>query len=243
MRFKDKVCIVTGGGSGIGQATCLRLAAEGGKVVVMDLKGDRAGETVQKIQAAKGEAVASAGDVSDSKAVRAAIDLAVSKWGKVDVVVNDAAMMTFDRIVDLAEDAWDKVLAVNLKSVFLFAKYAIPKMPKGGAIVNISSVHAHQTEAGVGPYAASKGGMEALCRVLSLECLDRGVRINCVAPGAVNTPMLWNNPNVKSGKERPEGDIGQPADIAAVVAFLASDEAKFVNGTTVVADGSKLDSL
>jgi glucose 1-dehydrogenase len=116
-------------------------------------------------------------------------------------------------------------------------------MPKGGSIVNTSSVHAHESEAGVAPYAASKGAMEAFMRVLALECEDRKIRVNCVAPGAVNTPMLWNNPNVKSGKEKVQGAVGEPADLAAAICFLASSEARFVNGTTLVVDGARLDIL
>ena len=114
-------------------------------------------------------------------------------------------MMTFTPIVDLPEDDWDKVLAVNLRSVFLFCKYGVPHMPAGRRIVNISSVHAHETTRNVVPYATSKGGMEAFTRGFSEELADRKIRINCVAPGAVDTPMLWNNPNVKSGAEKIEG--------------------------------------
>ena len=132
---------------------------------------------------------------------------------------------------------------MNLKSVFLFCKYVIPHMPAGSAIVNTSSVHAHESEAGVGPYAASKGAMEALTRVLALELEQKKIRVNCVAPGAVDTPMLWNNPNVKSGKEKIEGAIGKPQDLAAAICFLAASEAQFVNGTTLVVDGARLDIL
>lgn len=116
-------------------------------------------------------------------------------------------------------------------------------MPAGGAIVNTSSVHAHESEAGVAPYASSKGGMEAFTRVLALELETQKIRVNCVAPGAVNTPMLWNNPNVKSGKEKVQGAVGQPEDLAAAICFLACDEARFVNGTTLIVDGARLDIL
>jgi NAD(P)-dependent dehydrogenase (short-subunit alcohol dehydrogenase family) len=157
--------------------------------------------------------------------------------------VNDAAMMTFKRVVELEVEDWDHLMNVNLRSVFLFCKLAVPHMPKGSAIVNVSSVHAHETEAGVAPYAASKGGMEAFTRALTLELEAKKIRVNCVAPGAVNTPMLWNNPNVKSGKEKVKGAVGEPADLAAAICFLASSEARFVNGTTLVADGARLDIL
>jgi glucose 1-dehydrogenase len=124
-------------------------------------------------------------------------------------------MMTFTPIVELPDQDWDRVLAVNLRSVFLFCKYGVPHMPAGGAIVNISSVHAHETTKNVVPYASSKGGMEAFTRGFSEELAQRKIRINCVAPGAVDTPMLWSNPNVKSGAEKIQGAIGKPEDIAA----------------------------
>lgn len=242
MRFKDRVCLVSGSGSGIGKATCLRLAREGGRVAVLDIN-DGGQETVEEIKRAGGEAVFVKTDVSDSAQVQAAVKAAVERWGAVHVVVNDAAMMTFKPVVELADEDWDKVLAVNLRSVFLFCKYAVPHMPAGGAIVNISSVHAHETTKNVVPYASSKGGMEAFTRGFSEELAARKIRINCVAPGAVDTPMLWNNPNVKSGAEKIQGAVGKPEDIAAAVCFLASDEARFITGTTLVADGGRLDIL
>ncbi len=243
MRFTDKVCLVTGGGSGIGQAACERFAREGGKVVVVDLNPDHGNETVQKITQAGGQTIFAKADVGSSTEVQAAIKMGVDKWGKLDVIVNDAAMMTFKPILDLAEDDWDKVLDVNLKSVFLFCKYGVPHMPQGSSIVNISSVHAFETTKNVVPYASSKGGMEAFTRGFSEELADRKIRINCVAPGAVNTPMLWNNPNVKSGVEKVTGAVGDPADLAAAICFLAAEEARFITGTTLVVDGGRLDIL
>ncbi len=116
-------------------------------------------------------------------------------------------------------------------------------MAPGSSIVNVSSVHAHETTVNVAPYAASKGGMEAFSRALSRELGAKKIRVNCVAPGAVDTPMLWSNPNVRSGREKVQGAIGAPDDIAAAIAFLAADEARFVNGTTLVVDGGRLDIL
>ena len=243
MRFTDKVCIVTGGGSGIGRAACQRFAAEGGKVTVVDLNPDHGNGTVDLITKAGGEAIFAQANVGASAEVRAAIDATISKWGRLDVIVNDAAMMTFSPLIDLPEDDWDRVMGVNLRSVFLFCKYGVPHMPEGSAIVNISSVHAHETTKNVVPYATSKGGMEAFTRGFSEELADRKIRINCVAPGAVNTPMLWDNPNVKSGTEKVEGAVGEPADLAAAICFLAADEARFITGTTLVVDGGRLDIL
>jgi glucose 1-dehydrogenase len=243
MRFKDKVCLVTGGGSGIGKATCERIAREGGKVTVVDLKEDHGRQTARAIQAAGGEAIFSKTDVGSVDDIKASIDATVKKWARIDVVVNDAAMMTFKPIVELPDDDWDKVLRVNLKSVFLYCKYAVPHMRPGSSIVNVSSVHAHETTRNVVPYASSKGGMEAFTRGASEELADRKIRINCVAPGAVDTPMLWNNPNVKSGVEKVKGSIGKPEDIAAAICFLASEEARFITGTTLIVDGGRLDLL
>ncbi|MDQ2901549.1 MAG: glucose 1-dehydrogenase [Acidobacteriota bacterium] len=243
MRFKDKVCIVTGGGSGIGKASCKRFAQEGGKVVVVDLNVRHGNETVQEIVQAKGEAIFVKCDVGNPDEIKAAIQATVDKWGKIDVVVNDAAMMTFKPIVDLPDDEFDKVLNVNLRSVFLFCKYSTPHMPKGGAFVNISSVHAYETTKNVVPYATSKGGMEAFTRGFAEELAAKKIRINCVSPGSVNTPMLWNNPNVKSGVEKVTGAVGQPEDIAAAVCFLAAGEARFITGTNLTVDGGKLDIL
>jgi len=243
MRFSNHVCIVSGAGSGIGKACALQFAREGGKVTVVDLNEQHGNQTVQEITSAKGEAIFAKCNVGDSAEIQAAIKSTVDKWKKIDVVVNDAAMMTFKPVVDLPDDDWDKVLNVNLRSIFLFCKYSAPHMPPGGAFVNISSVHAHETTKNVVPYASSKGGMEAFTRGFSEEIASKKIRINCVAPGAVDTPMLWNNPNIKSGVEKVEGAIGKPEDIAAAVCFLASSEARFITGTTLVVDGGRLDIL
>jgi glucose 1-dehydrogenase len=242
-RFQDKVCLVTGAGSGIGRAAAKRFASEGGKVIITDLNEQHGKQAFQEIVQAGGEAIFVKTDVSNSSEVQAAVDAGVKRWGRIDVVVNDAAVMTFKPIIELSEDEWDKVQNVNLRSVFLFCKYATPHMHAGGAFVNISSVHAHETTKNVVPYAASKGGIEAFTRGFSEEIARRKLRINCVAPGAVNTPMLWNNPDVKNGTEKIQGAVGEPEDIAAAICFLASSEARFITGTTLVVDGGRLDIL
>jgi glucose 1-dehydrogenase len=241
MRFQDKICLVTGAASGIGRATAERLAAEGGRVAVVDLNADAAREVAAGIQARGGQAIPLPTDVGDAEQVRRAVEAVAKKWGRVDVLVNNAALMRFAPVVETAEADWDRVIRANLNSVFNFTRLCLPLM-KTGAIVNVSSVHAHENTANCASYAASKGAIEAFSRALSRE-LPAGIRVNCVAPGAVNTPMLWNNPNVKSGKEKVEGAIGEPADLAAAICFLAADEARFVQGTTLVVDGGRLDIL
>ena len=236
------MCLVTGGGSGIGRATSLRLAYEGGRVLVVD-RQDSGDGTASRICDSGGEAEFFRADVGRSEQVQAAVQSAVRRWGRLDVIINNAATMSFDPVLDLAEDEWDRVLNVNLRSVFLLCKHGVPHMPPGGSIVNLSSVHAHATTKGVVPYAASKGAIEAFTRGFSEEMLARRIRVNCVAPGAVDTPMLWDNPNVQSGMETVDGAVGWPDNIAAAVAFLASDEAAFITGTTLIADGGRLGGL
>lgn len=150
--------------------------------------------------------------------------------------------MTYKPITDLPIEEWDKVFAVNLRAAFLLCKYCIPYMEKA-AVVNVSSVHARGTTANVIPDAASKAALEAFPRGMSREYKPDKLRMNCVAPGAVDTPMLWDNPNVKNGVAKVEGVIGQPEDVAAAICFLASDEASFINGTTLVVDGGRLQIL
>ena len=242
MLFINKVCLVTGAGSGIGRATAERFASEGGKVLVIDRDEEGGKQTVDLIRKNKGEAIFSKCDVGNEEEIKASVQLALDTWKRIDVVVNNAAMMTFKKIVDLTTEEWDKVMAVNLRSVFLFCKYTIPHLNKG-AIVNVSSVHAHETTANVVPYASSKGAMEAFIRGVSLEYPYPKLRINCVAPGAVDTPMLWNNPKIKSGAEKVEGAVGKPEELAAAICFMASDDASYINGTTLVVDGGRLDIL
>ncbi len=242
MRFDGKNCLVTGAGSGIGRATALQLAAEGGKVMVVDRNEDGGEETVALITKAGGTAAFCKTDVGLEHEVIASVQHAFEKWKSIDVLVNNAAMMTFKKITELKLEEWNEVMAVNLRSVFLFCSYTIPRM-KRGAIVNVSSVHAHQSTPNVIPYAASKAAIEAFTRGVSLEYPATQVRINCVAPGAVDTPMLWNNPNIKSGAEKVEGAVGKPENLAAAICFLASAEAAYINGTTLVVDGGRLDIL
>lgn len=242
MRFENKICLVTGGGSGIGRATCLRMASEGGTVIVVDIDEQHGNETAEIVRQHKGNAIFIKANVGISEDIKNCVKKVIDEFNRIDVLVNNAAFMTFTKIVDLEESDWDKVMNINLKSVFLFCKYSLPHM-KNAAVVNLSSVHAFQTTPDVLPYATSKGGMEAFTRGLSLEYKPAQARFNCVAPGSVDTPMLWSNPKVKDGGERMVGTIGKPEEIAAAICFLASDEASYVNGTTLAVDGNRLNIL
>ncbi|WP_210513615.1 SDR family NAD(P)-dependent oxidoreductase [Hymenobacter terricola] len=244
MRFIDKVCVVTGGTSGIGRAACVRLAAEGGTVVVLGRDKADGAETVRLTTKAGGKATFMACDLARPRAITATVAKVLAKYHRVDVLVCDAAMMTFDHLVDLPLTQWDLLMLVNLRSLAQLTQLCLPHMPAGSAIVAISSVHAHQTTANVVPYATSKGGVEAFVRGMSLELDRKQTRINAVAPGAVDTPMLWGNPNVKDGVEKiDKATVGTPEELAAAIAFMASSEASFIHGTTLVVDGGRLAQL
>ena len=242
MRFTNKVCVITGGASGIGRATALQMAREGGLIALVDLNRDAACATIEAIEKEGGHALWLRTDVGSAEQVRAAMAQVELVWGTVDVLVNNAATMTFDPVTELEVEDWDRVLNVNLRAAFLFSKYAVPMM-EGGAIVNVSSVHAHATTANVAAYAASKAGLEAFTRALSLEHPAEKVRVNAVAPGSVDTPMLWSNPNLASGAETLSGPVAKPEEIASAICFLASKDASFINGTTLHVDAGKLSGL
>ena len=249
MRLRDKVAIVTGSTSGIGKAAAERFVAEGAKLTVVGRNAEH-GQILERTlrhRAASqeaGDALFVRADVSRPEDIRQVVSAAVERWSLVDILVNNAAMMTFQRVADLDEAAWDKVLSVNLKAAFLFAKHCLPHMREGSSIVNVSSVHAQSTSPAVVPYATSKGGLEAFTRGLAVECAEQKIRVNALRPGAVDTPMLWSNPNIKSGAEKINpSDIGQPEEIAAAILFLASGEAGFVTGAVLNADGGRLARL
>ena len=242
-RFTNKAALVTGGTSGIGRATCLRLAAEGARVAVLGRDATDGKEVVNTIKAAGGQAAFYRCDLAQPAQITRTVHRLLADFGHLDVLVSNAAMMTFQPLAELALKDWDAVLNVNLRAFAQLCQLCLPAMPAGSAVVVISSVHAHQTTSNVAPYAASKGAVEALVRALSRELDIAQTRINAVAPGAVDTPMLWSNPNVKNGTEKIEGAVGRPEDIAAAVAFLASAEAAFIHGTTLVVDGGRLAQL
>lgn len=244
-RFEGKVAIVTGAGSGIGLAIAKRLGSEGAKVVIADLDVAKAGAAAESVKhAGAPDAWGSACDVSDEAQVTSCVESTVERFGAINVIVNNAGLMTFKPLIDLTGDDWRLVLGVDLLGTFYFIKEAFKHMRPGGSIVNVASIHAIETEPTVAPYAAAKAAVLSLTRSAAIEGKPRGIRVNAVLPGAVDTPMLWDNPNVKSGVEKIDrSDVGEPEDIAAGIAFLASDEARFVQGASLIIDGGRLDRL
>ncbi|PTY05759.1 oxidoreductase [Opitutaceae bacterium EW11] len=245
MSMENKVVIITGGAGGIGLAVARRFAAEKTRVALVDLHEDKAKSAAEGVKhAGAADAIGVGCDVSDEKQVEAAAKTVMERFGRIDVVVNNAGLMTFKAITDLTGDDWKRILHVDLLGAFYFTKQAFLVMKEGGAIVNVSSVHAVETEPLVAPYAAAKAALLSFTRSAALEGAPRKIRVNAILPGAVDTPMLWENPNVKAGVEKIDpNDIGKPAEIAEVIAFLAFPAASFVQGAAVRVDGGRLSRL
>jgi NAD(P)-dependent dehydrogenase (short-subunit alcohol dehydrogenase family) len=244
-RFEGKAAIVTGGSGGIGSAICRRLGEEGARVVVAATRQDAVDAAADQVKAAGApDAFGMVCDVSDEAAVEATAKACVERFGRLDVVVNNAGLMTFKPLADFTEDDWLKVLSVDLMGAMHFTRQAFHRMPQGGAIVNIASVHAVMTTPNVAPYAASKAALLSLTRSAAIEGKAQGIRANVILPGAIDTPMLWSNPNLKSGAEKLDPkDVGKPEHIAGATAFLASDDAAFVTGASLAVDGGRLAQL
>jgi len=248
MRLKGKICIVTGGGSGIGRATCQLFAREGASLAVAD-KNKAAAEAVRE-ECAKLGAPARAIVVDVSKASDAArmVDDTVKAFGRLDVLINNAGYGIAGSVVETDEQAWDDLMAVNVRGVFLCAKYAIPAMKAngGGVIVNTASTVAAIGIPNRAAYCASKGAVAALTRAIAVDHVKDNIRCNAVAPGTIDTPyfneILRKSPDgaaVRRGLEQRQlmGRLGTPEEIAAGILFLASDESRFATGSILTLDG------
>jgi NAD(P)-dependent dehydrogenase (short-subunit alcohol dehydrogenase family) len=235
--------IVTGAAGGIGLATARRLLRDGASVLLADLDQQRlAAAAAELAKSAEPERIATVVcDVSREDQVAAAADAAIARFGHWNIVVNNAGLMMFKPIEEQTAEDWQRILGVDLLGAFFFIKQAFLKMKGGGAVVNVSSVHAVETEPLVAPYAAAKTALLSLTRSAALEGKPKGIRVNAVLPGAVDTPMLWDNPNVRSGAEViNKADVGTPDDVAAAIAFLAGDDAGFICGAGLRVDGGRL---
>jgi NAD(P)-dependent dehydrogenase (short-subunit alcohol dehydrogenase family) len=245
MKFDGRSAIVTGAVGGIGLATARRLLVDGASVLLADLDQGRLDAAAAQLAAeanADPKRIATAVcDVAREEQVAAAADAAIASFGHWDIVVNNAGLMIFKPIEEQTVDDWQRILGVDLLGAFLFIKQAFLKMKGGGAVVNVSSVHAVETEPLVAPYAAAKTALLSLTRSAALEGKPKGVRVNAVLPGAVDTPMLWDNPNVRSGAEViNKAEVGTPDDIAAAIVFLCGDDANFIWGAGLRVDGGRL---
>jgi NAD(P)-dependent dehydrogenase (short-subunit alcohol dehydrogenase family) len=248
MRLKDKVSVITGAGGGMGRVAALRFAAEGSRVVVADNQEAAALETVRQVRAAGGEAWPIAVDVSVEAEAKAMVDLAISKYGQLDVLYNNAGIMPEDdhSVVDTPVETWDQVMAVNVRGVFLACKHAIPRMVErhSGSIINVSSfVALLGCSVPQDAYTASKGAVLALTRSLAVQFAPQGVRTNAILPGPVETPLLmdWLVTDEKAKQIRlarnPSGRFGKSDEVVALAVYLASDESAWTNGASLVIDG------
>ncbi|HTL08583.1 MAG TPA: SDR family oxidoreductase [Chitinophagaceae bacterium] len=245
MNYKDKVVIITGAGGGIGLATATRFANLQANIVLVDIDAEQLQKTAATITATgSSEVLPLVCDVTVEAAVQKVVEDTMRRWGRLDVVVNNAGLMIFKPIEEQTLEDWIKVFSVDLFGAFFFIKHAFKTMKAGGAIVNVSSIHALVTEPMVAPYAAAKAALLSLTRSASLEGKPKGIRVNAILPGAIDTPMLWSNPNVKAGIEKiNKKDVGKPEDIANAIAYLGSPEAAFIQGAMLTVDGGRLDRL
>lgn len=250
MNLKGKVAIITGARRGMGRTHALALAKAGAKVVVADISQEDCEKVVQEIKKAGGEALAIKCDVSQKAEVEMMVKKAIEKWGRLDILVNNAGILQFKPFLELTEEDWDKVLDVNLKGYFFCAQAAAKEMvkQKSGVIINIASIAMGQVGVGfptLASYGASKGGIVALTETIALELAPFNIRVNAIAPGAIDTPMAEST---KTDLKTMEGTLariplhrlGRPEEVSNLVLFLASDESSYMTGSVVVIDGGWL---
>jgi NAD(P)-dependent dehydrogenase (short-subunit alcohol dehydrogenase family) len=251
MRLKGKVALVTGGASGIGRATALLLAREGAAITVADLDAAGGQAVVQEIVTGGGRALFVPCDVSRAADCQRAVQQAVGTFGGLDILFNNAGLIRRADVLDTTEEEWDRVMAVNVKSIFLMSKYAIPHMVErgGGAIVNTASGWGLVGGRNAVSYCASKGAVVNMTRAMALDHGHQNIRVNCICPGDTDTAMLRDEARqigqsdeqfLQGAADRPLQRIGQPEDIAQAVLYLASDASSFVTGTALVVDGGGL---
>lgn len=243
MSLKGKVAVVTGGARGIGRAIALRLSLDGAAVAVWDLRADGVNETVEEIRKSGGKAIACIGDAADAVEVARSASETRSAFGPIQILVNNAGIVGFDRFANITEEMWDRMMRINMKGPFLCTKEILPDMlaAKWGRIINISSSSAQTGASSMSHYVASKGGLIGLTKALAIEFAPSGITVNNVPPGFVDTPMLRESPvNMEAfAQTTPMKRSGRPEDIAAAVAYLASEDANYVTGQTLSVNGGR----
>jgi NAD(P)-dependent dehydrogenase (short-subunit alcohol dehydrogenase family) len=248
MKLQDKVALITGGTSGIGEATALLFAKEGAKVVIAGRSADRGSNIVEKIRRDAGEAIFVKTDVSASQDCRNAVDETIAAFGRLDILFNNAGVFYAHDVVECTEEEWDLQLDINLKGTFLMSKFALPGMiARGsGVIVNNSSGWGLVGGDKAVAYCASKGGVVLLTKAMAIDHGPQGIRINCICPGDVDTPMLPEDARFRGMKwdeymagaaNRPLRRVGTPQEIAKAVLFLAGEDSSFMTGAALVVDG------
>lgn len=249
-RLEGKVAIVTGAGSGIGAATARLFAAEGARVGVADLRADAAHAVTSEITSAGGDARALVTDVSRDEDARRQVAAVLDAWGRLDVLYNNAGVDATGEVTDVDPADWERCFAVNVTGTWLCSKHAAPAMQSagGGAIINQGSVAALVGIRRFAAYCAAKGAVVSLTRAMALDLAPRGVRVNCICPGTVVTPLMESMIRERGAgdlergiamtvEKYPLGRLGEPEDVARVALFLASDEASFLTGSIIAADG------
>lgn len=246
MLLKDKIAVVTGAGQGIGREIALSLAREGAKVVVSDLNEANCAKVVSEIESSGVKALAVKCDVSQRSEVESLISQTVKQFKKIDILVNNAGIYPFVPFLKMTEAEWDKIIDVNLKSVFLCSQAAARQMSDNGRIINISSIASLVAFEGLSHYCASKGGVNSLTRTLALELAPQKITVNAIAPGVIDTPGAHQPDQPRTAAEEtknqtiamiPLARLGQASDIAETAVFLASERSSYITGQVIVVDG------
>jgi len=247
--LSGKVAVVTGGASGIGRETALLFAQEGAAVTIVDLDSQMGKETAQEIKKEGFQSLFVQTDVTSESDCREAVHRTVSQFGQLDILFNNAGIIQRTSVLNTAESDWDRVMGVNVKGVFLMSKHSIPTMLEGGVIINSGSGWGLVGGPNAASYCASKGAVVQLTRAMALDHAKQGIRVNCICPGDIDTPLLMNEADQlmvnrevfrTAAADRPLGRIGTAKDVAQSVLYLASEAAAFVTGTTLVVDGGGL---
>jgi NAD(P)-dependent dehydrogenase (short-subunit alcohol dehydrogenase family) len=245
-RLKDKVALITGADSGIGRAVALAFAREGADVAIGYLHQDEdARETSEIVESAGRKAITVAADVGSDEQAKALVDLTVQRFGRIDILVNNAAKQgkAIERFEDIDAERVESTFRVNIIGMFHLVRHALPHMSEGSTIINVASIQAYQPSPAILDYASTKGAIVTFTKGLAQSLIERGIRVNCVAPGPVWTPLVVQSfdakKNANFGKDSPMGRPAQPAELAPAFVFLASDEASYVNGEVLGVTGGK----